>query len=148
VYQRAASPPGPTTGLALAAGRVRLLARKAVSPPRPSEPLLVRVTGEIEGEGNPANFTTGEGPEDVINLDNDLEISVYPIPFCEYLVFTGGMMNNKINVSFFSMDGKLRYQTMISDDESQINTSDLEKGLYILHITDGNKSCSIRVVKE
>lgn len=98
------------------------------------------------GDNNPANFTTG--PDDVNDNEDDVEISIYPVPFSDYLIITGETINNGMEVSFYGMDGRLYYKTVLSSRSSRINTSALKEGSYVLQIISENISYNIRVVKK
>jgi len=98
-------------------------------------------------ENNPANFTTLEEPVGSIDINSEAEIGVYPVPFGDYLVISGIALTEATSVSFYSMEGKLCYKLEISGGLNRINTSGLEKGLYILRLSDGDKIYSRRIVK-
>ncbi|WP_178985837.1 T9SS-dependent choice-of-anchor J family protein [Winogradskyella helgolandensis] len=92
------------------------------------------------------SFTTG----DVLSIeDNELEapLSVYPNP-------TSGILNIKSNqdidtVAVFNLLGQnVASFTKSSIIDSSVNLSELSNGLYLVKITSGDKTQTIRVTKE
>ncbi len=97
-------------------------------------------------EGTVWSFTTG----DVLSIeDNELEapLSVYPNP-------TSGILNIKSNqdidtVAVFNLLGQnVASFTKSSIIDSSVNLSELSNGLYLVKITSGDKTQTIRVTKE
>ncbi|MBU2929193.1 T9SS type A sorting domain-containing protein [Winogradskyella psychrotolerans] len=97
-------------------------------------------------EGPVWSFTTG----DVLSIeDNELEtpLSVYPNP-------TSGILNIKSNqdvdtVAVFNLLGQnVASFTKSSIIDSSVNLSELSNGLYLVKITSGDKTQTIRVTKE
>ncbi len=98
-------------------------------------------------ENNPANFTTLEEPVGSIDINSEAEIDVYPVPFSDYLMISSAELAEGATVSFYNLEGRLCYSLSISGKLNRINTSGLEKGLYILRLSDGDKIYSRRIVK-
>ena len=97
-------------------------------------------------EGNPANFTTDEGVNRIMEF-NDESIAVYPVPFNDYLVIDASEGMNSAQVMFYSMSGKLQKVAEIYGHNTRISTTDLKEGVYILHIVDGDRSYSCKITK-
>ena len=98
-------------------------------------------------ENNPVNFTTQEGPGTSVDPLLERDVNVYPVPFSDYLMISGSGLNEGMIVSFYNTAGKLYHKYTITGEMNRINTSGLEKGIYILNINDGNKNYNLRVVK-
>jgi hypothetical protein len=98
-----------------------------------------------ESTGNPANFTTGG--VDVVEVPISESLSVYPNPFNNYIVIKGEKLNAGSVASFYSIDGRMRFRTVLNNNSEQINTSDFEAGTYILQIIDGDKNYSVKIIK-
>jgi hypothetical protein len=97
--------------------------------------------------GNPANFTT-TNMIDNIDLDTGIELTVYPVPFGDYIVISTGVAAKDMILAIYSLDGKLCYTTIISGRESRINTSGLSKGSYILQVRIENKNYNTKILKQ
>ena len=82
-----------------------------------------------------------------LHTENEPRISVYPVPFNDYLIITGGKINNEMEVSLYGIDGRLYYRYVLTGGRNQINTTALNKGTYILKINSEKLSYSMRVVK-
>lgn len=91
-------------------------------------------------------FTTKD-IDGLLDKGIDNSISVYPVPF-------GNFLNLKLSadigfgrVTIYSIDGKVQLQQVVDDEHTILNTGSLESGVYILNFTNGVKDCSVRIVK-
>jgi hypothetical protein len=103
------------------------------------------VYAQAVSSGNPANFTTDEGYDNLIEFDNE-SVVVYPVPFDDYLMISASP-DISGTAAFYTLDGKLSRTERFGAGVSRINTEELKSGIYILKITDGDKSYSCRIVK-
>jgi hypothetical protein len=118
--------------------------------------MVLEYTGEAGSEvyvtessnGNPMNFETLEGPVFSPDFEITENFQVYPIPFNDHLII---QFNNENlisgSASIYSVDGKLQKQVELKSSMNRINTSDLESGIYILHLRTGSHDYSYRIVK-
>jgi hypothetical protein len=85
------------------------------------------------------------------DLQNELGISVYPNPSSgDFNLFVQNSNNEAIELNLFDMTGRLILNEKVksvSDTNTIISTNDIEVGSYILHIKQGNKSSSIKLLK-
>jgi len=79
-------------------------------------------------------------------------IAVYPNPFTDELMIRWKQGEEEvINVSLFSLDGRLIDNYMSSGNDDQINFGNLDhltKGMYLVHISTGREVYSLKVVKD
>jgi hypothetical protein len=93
---------------------------------------------------NVGNFTT---LVDGIELDNFDLINIYPTPFSEKLhIMLPGERSGYV-VKMYDMNGSVVFMQELSQQETILNTSMVNKGIYILVVTDGNRSYSYKIVK-
>ncbi len=93
---------------------------------------------------NPANFIAGYS---AIETETNEPISVYPVPFDNYITINGSQLQPGSIVSVYALNGQLLYQAPITGNTNRINTSSLGKGIYIIRITDGDRNYSVKIVK-
>lgn len=69
-------------------------------------------------------------------------VAIYPIPFNDYINING-LENNSL-IQIFDITGKLLAQY---EDQKQINTTDLQSGIYFIKISNSNNIQTIRAIK-
>lgn len=78
-------------------------------------------------------------------------INIYPNPFSNELnINLNHTSGQSVTINIFSLDGRLihNYSTSVHSDKIRINNLDnLEKGVYIIKITEGKNERNIKVVK-
>jgi hypothetical protein len=89
----------------------------------------------------------GNGGANGINELNSLKTFVYPNPILNDLNITT-CTYDKCDVTIFSLNGSLVKQFVINNSTSSLNVSDLNSGVYMLHITSNGKSSSMKIVKQ
>ena len=91
------------------------------------------------------SFTTG-----LADLDQTVDVSVYPNPASEYLVLSGQIMtNSKISIS--SISGQVLLSSVVEvENKAVISIKNLSEGVYFLHIQlpDGRKSIKQFIKKQ
>ena len=93
------------------------------------------------------NFIT-EYIEGVIDFGTDDAITIYPVPFDNYLIIESASIDVSGGIaSIYSLDGRLRKQIALVEERARINTGDLPKGAYILQISDGSVQYNCKIVK-
>jgi hypothetical protein len=102
--------------------------------------------GYITGtsEGNPANFTAGVS---AVNHKLNEPISIYPVPFDDFIMIKGSELHQGSIVSIYSLNGRLLKKIILHESIARINTSDLDRGAYMLQVKNGNKYYSVKIVK-
>jgi subtilisin family serine protease len=83
-----------------------------------------------------------------LNKGNNL--TVYPNPFDCELNIVLPVISNSAKIEIFSLDGKLVKSSHLDPQQSTdltIQTSDLEKGIYILKFTNGGEIFILKLVK-
>ena len=80
-----------------------------------------------------------------LNIDdqNQLDISIYPNPTSDIVYINGNYSQLKVGV--FDILGK---QLMNKSITNTIDISQLEKGVYILKLSDGSKLTTQRIIKK
>jgi hypothetical protein len=94
---------------------------------------------------NPVNFTTTKQVS--ISTPEKDKVSVYPIPFNEYLSIDLKFESSDFVAIIYSLDGRLQLRSELTGIKSRINTSKLTSGAYILQISDGETSYNCKIVK-
>lgn len=74
-------------------------------------------------------------------------LAVYPNPAGEFLIIRHKLTGNS-QVQVISMNGKLAMQTELSGNESNINISGLERGMYVLKVFNGKNEWTKLLLKE
>ncbi len=87
------------------------------------------------------NYTTGISDS---KEDSSSDVSVYPNPVSDVLY----IKNGSGIVTLCNMAGDIVYNSVISSDEAEINTSVLEDGIYILIMKDENAVFKEKIVKD
>jgi hypothetical protein len=65
---------------------------------------------------------------------DEIEINVYPNPFCDYITISG-KFENQLIIELFDISGRVIYKTFTRLDPTfVINTANLNAGLYLLRI--------------
>ncbi len=87
--------------------------------------------GGVVGSGWVANISCDL--TDQINAINTPQIEVYPNPAHNIIFIKSNKLDEILNIKIFDLMGKEIYTSSISDN-NQINSSNFEKGIYILKI--------------
>jgi len=98
----------------------------------------------IEEETNPTNFTTTKSSNKEFDSSDS---KVYPVPFDDYLVFRFAKMNKDYRATIYTLDGKICKSISLVSNNQKMDTSDLQKGVYLMKISDGEKDEIIRIIK-
>jgi hypothetical protein len=80
-------------------------------------------------------------------IEDSSELSVYPNPVKDILSINGEELNSA-EVSIYDVTGALLLSNSISGTFSEINTSSLKPGVYLLKINTGNNEFVKQIVKE
>lgn len=73
--------------------------------------------------------------------------NIYPNPFIEG-ISCSGLDNEVSEVQIFDLSGTLVYTQMISSMENYISLIDLKRGVYLLSITNSQKTQTIKIIKQ
>ena len=92
-------------------------------------------------------FKTGIIIEGINLTDGPGSIRIYPVPFNDRLIIENPGMERQARVTIYSLDGKIQLQEVITTKRIDLNTSSLNRGVYILRYNDGNQDCTLRIVK-
>lgn len=85
----------------------------------------------------------------VIDSKNEKMIRIYPNPFEEILKINIPQNNSDLKVEIVDMFGHIRMTRLYSNQkELEINTTNLNKGFYILRVTTGNEIYNSRIIKK
>ena len=80
---------------------------------------------------------------------NDNSLSIYPNPAFENITINFSSTSKNISIKIFDTTGRLvRNIENVKSGENSINISELENGLYLLNLRDGNNSVTRRFIKQ
>ncbi|AHM62948.1 hypothetical protein D770_23515 [Flammeovirgaceae bacterium 311] len=126
------------------------------APVNPDAEANVSNTGaELSGKDSSSSYEQ-VGSTDSLQLASTPEatpLMAYPNPASDYLeVNTGNSFKGKANLQFYNMAGQVQFSQIIDTTETSIlrldlNEHQLQPGLYVLKISDGVSSKSIKILK-
>ena len=83
------------------------------------------------------------------NLSNDNSFSIYPNPSSDNITINFTSASKNISVKIYDATGKLvKNMENLKAGESSITISELENGLYLINLQDGNNSVTKRFIKQ
>jgi hypothetical protein len=94
--------------------------------------------------GNPANFTVGIS---TIRFGLNEPVSIYPVPFDDFIMIKGSELHQGSIVSIYSLNGRLLKKVTLNESIGRINTSDLNRGAYMLQVKNRDRNYSVKIVK-
>lgn len=75
-------------------------------------------------------------------------MAIYPMPFNETLTVNKGHQTfEQATVKIFTLDGKQILETVVSNPETAINTANLARGMYIIHLDAPGVQVVQKIVK-
>lgn len=96
------------------------------------------VTGYENGNGvSRMNYEYSPLSVSVNEINNEVSVSVYPNPFAGSLIVNS---NAKGELKIFDVEGKVVFDTQITNAVSKIDLSDLRSGVYFYQLTSENKT--------
>lgn len=104
----------------------------------------------VDAEGNEAlsiisSFTVNS-PNSIDDVNKGLDVFAYPNPFYNELNIKVEKSSG-CNVEILDIIGRVLYQNDFTNGIHKINTSNLKSGIYLVKISDSNKTSILRVVK-
>ncbi|MCX6294609.1 MAG: T9SS type A sorting domain-containing protein [Bacteroidetes bacterium] len=81
-------------------------------------------------------------------ISNNNSLSIYPNPAKENITINFTSSSKNVSVRIYDATGRLVKNIHIQSGENSINISELENGLYLLNLQDGNNSVTKRFVKQ
>ena len=134
-------------GSSLGARRMRVkMSYSTISSPCGSfsygevEDYTVNIVSSVANKTTPATLSES----------NELIAQVMPNPFMEQInIILENNYDQNTTITLMDITGKTVYNTSLSNQElsHQFNTSDLPSGVYILHILNGDKLKTVKMVK-
>ncbi len=82
------------------------------------------------------------------NLFSDLQLSVFPNPASNMLFIQSKHKQSNSKYSLFDTYGCILSRGMLQGDFQQIDISDLSPGFYLLHLRNGTKTKSFKIIKQ
>jgi hypothetical protein len=82
------------------------------------------------------------------NFDSEREIKLYPNPVINLISLQFKNINNEMNVSIYDFQGKLCFQQIIQNTQSDIDVSKLYSGIYLIIAYNRNNYYKIKFIKE
>ncbi len=122
----------------------------ATIPAQASRSIVYYRLKAIDAEGNQAlsgisNFTVNS-PNSIDDVEKTLDVSAYPNPFYNELNIKVEKSSG-CNIEILDIIGRVLYQNDFTTGILQINTSNLKSGIYLVKISNSNKTNILRVVK-
>lgn len=74
------------------------------------------------------------------NNTGNKTLDVYPNPASQFIVVYNYSITNSRTVALFDMNGRMMKQQLLTQTASRINVNDLPSGVYILRVTEANKT--------
>ena len=106
----------------------------------PIDDIKGRIIGnKIGNEAYDLALTYFEGTLTNSTVDLEDSISIYPIPFKDELTISN-LGNEKLHVELYSLDGKRVYQSEVFQNNTQLQLSMLDTGIYFAKFMDINNS--------
>ena len=83
------------------------------------------------------------------NIENENTLSVYPNPASENITINYTSSSKNTSLKIYDATGRLvKNMENIKSGESTINISELESGLFLINLQDGNNSITKRFIKQ
>ncbi len=106
------------------------------------------ITYSTQVFNNVDNFTTDEEIiEGIDELSDNNRVSIYPTPFSDHLNIVFSDLDESSIAQLYTMSGKLVKSIKLEHEETILNTSEIDSGVYIMLITNGQKRYSYKLVK-
>ncbi len=93
------------------------------------------------------NVVTSDGVVAVENVDATSLFEFYPNPASEFFVLKN-LEKENVQVSIFDMTGRLVYDNMLTNDQTEINIQHFSKGTYMVKIQTTTKFASQLLIKQ
>lgn len=90
---------------------------------------------------------SGGGEPDVLTNNEELCVQLYPNPAGDHLNISVNRNNAKLAVKIYNLLGGIMNNFIMDNNQQQINLSGYSKGLYFIHINDGNESVLQKFIK-
>ncbi|NJO88241.1 MAG: T9SS type A sorting domain-containing protein [Chloroflexia bacterium] len=93
--------------------------------------------------------TTASAPstENSLSFDSKIEFNVWPNPFVSKINLTIPDFDKSAEVNIFTINGAKILSKTVFSAKSEINTSDLPNGNYIISVESGDKINRKKLVK-
>lgn len=106
---------------------------------------------DVDNDGNPWIVTTNGVTKVIlaseINNENSNELSVYPNPVCDELIISLPDKENTYKISVYDITGKIVFDKIDLLENSNINFSSLQSGIYTVKAMSNDKCLSAKIVK-
>lgn len=79
-------------------------------------------------------------------VNNLFNANVFPNPTDGFVQVSLANANNAVHLSVFSVNGSNVYQATLSESENHIDLSFLNKGIYMVRLTDGKQQSTIKLI--
>ena len=105
------------------------------------------VTVSATGTGSQNILVTQDGrPESLIDFNNDMDISLYPVPLNDILNIR--LKEFPADIYIYSIEGRLlEYSCIKSSFDGKMDMSAYKRGIYIVKIVTNEKSATLKVLK-
>lgn len=93
-------------------------------------------------------YALTENTTAIENVNDNVNISVYPNPVTDILNVNFGYLTNNTTVRIIDISGQVLYsQTVTNQTESSINVDNFNNGIYLLQIIENNQVQSVKFIK-
>lgn len=93
------------------------------------------------------NVITSDGVVTVENVEAKSLFEIYPNPASEFFILKN-LENESAQVSIFDMTGRLIYNNILTDDQTEVNIQHFPKGTYMVKIQTTTKVASQLLIKQ
>jgi hypothetical protein len=108
------------------------------------------VVTRLQGFGSQTTLFKSSGTTGIMEIDAQLSFVVYPNPAKEFIKVTiNNFMTSENNtIRIYGVDGRLLKQQLLQKDLTEVDVSELAKGVYIVQLTENTKTGIIKFIKE
>lgn len=102
--------------------------------------------GTLAPQNDTITFLMRKAPTSVQSIENSFSVSVGPNPFSEFVSINTS--NGPVDYKMLDLTGKVVAQGTTANQQSNINVSELPKGIYLITLNNGDYSETKKLVKQ
>jgi hypothetical protein len=108
------------------------------------------VVNRLKGFGSQTKLFKSSGPTVIPEMDAQLPFAGYPNPAGDFIkvAISSFIASENNTIRIYSIDGRLLKQQLLQKDLTEMDISELAKGVYLLQLTENTKNGIIKFIKE
>jgi hypothetical protein len=108
------------------------------------------VLTRLQGFGSQTTLFKSSGTTGIPEIDAQLSFVVYPNPAKEFIkvAINNFMASENSTIRIYGVDGRLLKQQLLQKDLTEVDVSELVKGVYIIQLAENTKTGIIKFIKE